>query len=295
MRSLRSRRTKSDPAPSRWAYKLQRVMLTPGVRFMLRAGIPFALVAGLGTMYLSDPARQAKIQDTVAEMRDAIETRDEFMVKLMAVDGASPDVAQDIRTLLPLEFPISSFDLDLAALRETVAQLEVIKDVTLRIKSGGVLQVQVVEREPVVVWRTRDGLALLDETGVEVGEILIRAARSDLPLVAGEGAEDHVVEALTLFRTAQPLGERLRGLVRVGERRWDVVLNRDQRIMLPPQDAVQALERVIALTEAQDVLARDVAAIDMRLSERPTLKMNPRAVSEMWRISNPQQTEQAND
>ena len=70
----------------------------------------------------------------------------------------------------------------------------------------------------------------------------------------------------------------------MGERRWDVVLDRDQRILLPENAPVQALERVIALSEAQDILERDLAAVDMRIAARPTLRMNKAAVSEWWRI-----------
>ncbi|MFC6759445.1 hypothetical protein ACFQFQ_08000 [Sulfitobacter porphyrae] len=46
MRSLIRRKAptsvKADPAPSRWAWRMQRLMLTPGFRLMLRAGVPFA-------------------------------------------------------------------------------------------------------------------------------------------------------------------------------------------------------------------------------------------------------------
>ncbi|MFD2844725.1 cell division protein FtsQ/DivIB [Paracoccus cavernae] len=56
----------------------------------------------------------------------------------------------------------------------------------------------------------------------------------------------------------------MRGLERVGERRWDLVLDRGQRIMLPVDGPLPALERVIALDKAQDVLGRDVAVVDMR-------------------------------
>ena len=35
--------TLSDPAPSRWSYRFQRLMLTPGIVLMLRAGIPLCL------------------------------------------------------------------------------------------------------------------------------------------------------------------------------------------------------------------------------------------------------------
>lgn len=294
MRPLK-RRQNPDPSPSRWAYKAQRLMLTPSLRFMLRAGVPFLVMLALGTHFLSDPVRQDAINAKVAEMRNAIETRPEFMVNLMAIDGATDAVAQDIRTILPLDFPTSSFDLDLPAMRDVVAQLEVIKDVSIRIRPGGVLQIDVVERDPAVIWRTEDALVLLDVTGVEIAEELVRSSRPHLPLVAGMGADEAVPEALALYRAAGPLSPRLRGLVRMGERRWDVILDRDQRIMLPAEDPVPALERVIALSEAQDVLARDVALIDMRLAARPTLKMNPDALTQWWRITQPLRAEQTDD
>ncbi len=72
----------------------------------------------------------------------------------------------------------------------------------------------------------------------------------------------------------------------MGERRWDVVLTRDQRIMLPERDAVRALERVIVLDQVQDMLERDVVAVDMRLAERPTIRMRERAVEDWWRVKN---------
>ena len=102
--------------------------------------------------------------------------------------------------------------------------------------------------------------------------------------MVGEAANTRVPEALELFRTATPINARLRGLVRMGARRWDVVLDRDQRIMLPETQPVQALERVIALENAQEVLSRDVARVDMRLAQRPTVQMNKEATQEWWRI-----------
>ncbi len=47
-----SKRRKADPAPSRWSYRLQRLMLTPLFRFSLRLGVPFALTFSLGLFYL---------------------------------------------------------------------------------------------------------------------------------------------------------------------------------------------------------------------------------------------------
>lgn len=279
-----AKQAKSDPAPSRWAWRMQRLMLTPTFRFGLRVGLPFSLALVAGVIYLSDEARRGQLTEVYVNARSSIEQRPEFMVKLMAIDGAGDRLAAQVRAAVPVEFPISSFDLDLAALREMVTQLPGVKQVSLRIKPGGLLQVSVEPRVAVAIWRTEDGLVLVDLDGNTIGKIENRADRTDLPLLVGDAANTRVAEALELFRTATPLNTRLRGLVRMGARRWDVVLDRDQRIMLPETQPVQALERVIALENAQEVLSRDVARVDMRLAQRPTVQMNKEATQEWWRI-----------
>jgi cell division protein FtsQ len=271
---------RADPAPSRWAWRVQRLMLTPGIRLALRAGVPFCITLLAGTWYLADDGRRGAIELAVAEARASIETRPEFMVNLMAIDGAKDELAVYIRETLPLDFPVSSFDLDLDAMRASVSSVPAVKSAAIRIRPGGVLQIDVIQREAVALWRTDDGLALIDENGIYVAAATSRHARPDLPLIAGEGANERVREALELLQAAAPLGERLRGLVRMGERRWDVVLDRDQRIMLPEDEPQRALERVIALESAQDILTRDVARVDMRLGHRPTVQMTIEAAEE---------------
>ena len=284
MTPRRSFKARLDPAPSRWAWRMQRLMLTPGFRFGLRVGVPFTLTLLAGTIYLSDEDRRGAIGQKFAEVRRSIEERPEFMVKLMAIDGASKALSAQIRETVPLQFPLSSFDLDLAEVRARIAGLPGVRQASVRIRPGGMLQVDVVPRVPVALWRSDAALMLVDATGAAVRTAPSRAERADLPLIAGEGAADHVAEALDLVRAAAPLGERLRGLVRIGERRWDVVLDRDQRILLPETGALQALERVIALEGAQDVLARDVIQVDMRIAARPTVRMNKDATEEWWHV-----------
>ncbi len=273
-----------DPAPSRLKYRMERLMLTPLFRLLLRFGLPCLLTFGVASWWLSVEDNRMMITDTYAEMRAKVESRPEFMVNLMAVDGASDLVAEGIREMLPLDFPISSFDLDLEQMRETVVSLDPVKSARLYVRQGNVLQVDVVERIPVVLWRNDRGLQLLDNEGVLVGPAFVRSDWPDLPLIVGDGANTHVVEALDLVAAAEPLSARLRGLVRMGERRWDVVLDREQRILLPETEAVRALERVIAMDQAVDMLERDLLAVDLRLPNRPTLRMTDGAVRELVRI-----------
>ncbi|KNG95160.1 cell division protein FtsQ/DivIB [Pseudaestuariivita atlantica] len=275
---------RADPAPTRWQYRWARLKLSPLFRGFVRVGLPFGLTLGAGLWYFSDQDRRDAMNLMIADVRQEIETRPEFMVQMMAVDGAGDSVSEDIREIVPVDFPVSSFDLDLDAIRDTITSLEAVRTASVRIRPGGVLQVQVTERVPVILWRGPEGLELVDAEGIAVGAIAARDERPDLPLIAGLGAADAVDEALAILASAAPLADRMRGLERMGERRWDVVLDRGQRILLPADRPVGALDRVIAMDAAQDMLARDIAAIDLRLPGRPTLRLNDQSLKELWRI-----------
>lgn len=282
-----------DPAPSIWAYRMQRVMLTPHLRALLRVGLPtFVLLAATG-LYLSDEGRRAGVFGVFTDIREKFENRPEFRVTLASIEGCSDDLAQAVRARMALNLPQSSFDLDLDAARARIEELDAVKSAELRVRSGGVLQVLVTERTPVAVWRTAEGLTLIDETGHRVAGLYARSDRPDLPLLAGEGADVAAAEAQKLLTAAGPLTPRIRGLIRMGDRRWDIVLDRDQRVMLPAEDPVRALERLLALDQAQDIMARDLLVVDLRNDARPTLRLSPYAMNALRRTQglDPMETE----
>lgn len=276
---------KFDPAPSRWSYRYQRLMLTPLFRKTLRVGLPFALALGAGIMFFTDPNRQEALVQKVTDIREQIETRPEFMVQLLEVEGASAPVEEVIREVFPFKFPISSFDADLDAVRVLIEDLPAVADASVRIRKGGVLVAKVVERQPIALWRVQDGLNIVDVEGVVIGKVLEHPKLMEMPIIAGTGAEKAVPEALELSRAAKSLDAEVRGLVRIGERRWDVVMESGQRIMLPVDNPQQALERVIVLDDIKDMLNRDLSVVDMRIAERPTIRMNENAADDWWQVS----------
>lgn len=275
-----------DPRASRLKYRVERLMLTPFFRFTLRVLLPFGLCFGVGAAWFAVEENRTSFHLMLSEVRAAVENRPEFQVTLMAIDGASPEVAEAIRHEVPMDFPISSFDLKLDEMQQVVSALDAVKSSDLRVRQGGVLQVDVVERLPVVLWRNAEGLHLLDDEGIFVGPARARGDFADLPVIAGEQAELAVDEALRLYALTGPIRARLRGFERMGARRWDVVLDRDQRIMLPEQGAEQALQQAIAmaLTPTVDLLSRDLVAVDLRLPRRPTIRMTDEATQQMWQI-----------
>lgn len=272
-RQVLTERVKRDPAPSRLQYRLERMWLRPIWRRAARIGIPAVLVAVTAGIWLSDQDRRALLTGGVQQVMDKVQSRDEFQVRTMTVEGASPVVDKALRAMLPVDLPASSFDIDLTALRLQVMELDVIESIDLRIKPGGILSAVVKEREPAILWRHARGIEILDKTGHRVASVTSRDVRPDLPLIAGEGADLAVTEALALVDAAGPILPRVRGLVRRGERRWDLVLDHGQRIMLPATGALTALEAAMAIDRAQDMLGRDIAVVDLRNPSRPVMRL----------------------
>ena len=60
-----------------------------------------------------------------------------------------------------------------------------------------------------------------------------------------------------------------------------MILDRNQRILLPETKPVAAIERLIALHQANDLLGRDIFAVDLRTEHRPVLRLAPYAFNQL--------------
>jgi cell division protein FtsQ len=282
MRPLIARRgpvlTRPDPAPSRLTYRVQRLWLTPLFRALLRIGLPAFVVIAALLWYATDEQKVQALVDQVAEIRREIEDRPEFRINVLSIEGASPTVTEEVRATLALNLPVSSFDLDLAELRSRVEALPAVASASVRNAGGGSLTVEVVERVPALIWQARDGTSLIDAEGNFIAALSARQPEAPLPMIAGEAADRAVAEALDLIEAAHPLGDRLLGLVRMGERRWDVVLRDGPRILLPAEAPRAALDRVLLLHDVQEILDRDLLRIDLRNPGQLTVQLTPDAM-----------------
>ncbi|MEM6465802.1 MAG: cell division protein FtsQ/DivIB [Pseudomonadota bacterium] len=276
-----------DPAPSRLRYRLQRWWLTPHVRWTVRRGLPFVILLLAGAYVVTMPSVQEAAKRTLSDVRSHVAARPELQVTQMRMAGVPDQLRGPVDAAVGVSLPISTLDLKPLEIKARIEALDAVKAAQVRVDADGVLAIDVAVRVPRVVMRDGAALVLLDLDGHPVDRIAARADRADLPLIAGQSAGQHVREAMELLYIARPIAGRIRGLVRVGERRWDIVLDRDQAIRLPANGAAEALSRVIALNAADDILERDVTVWDMRDPRRPTLRLGPHAREELLRLRSP--------
>jgi len=276
--------TYADPSPSRTRYRFERIWLKPWVRRMVLVWFPAVILSATIWVVSGDPALRENLQNSWVEFRTDVAARPELQVTDVAFPSATDSLQQQILTVTGLTLPISVLDLDVGKVKAAIESLDAVKSVEVQVVGDGILEIRTVERAPELVWRDGDVLRLIDAEGRKVAIVARRSARGDLPLIAGESAVLAIEEAILILEAAEPISDRLRGLVRVGERRWDVVLDRGQTIMLPEFAPVTALQQVLKLHQTSDLLNRDVALIDMRDPSRPVLRLTDTAIAELRRL-----------
>jgi len=272
-----------DPAPSLLKYRLQRLWLRPSIRRSLTLGPPLLVLLLIAFFVGRSPSFQAQLIQASVDIRDAFVDRDEFRVTEIDISGASDALSSVVRNVSAIELPTSSLDLDVTKIREQIEALPSVSSAAVRIGPGGVLQIDLSERVPMLVWRASGKLKVLDQDGVVLGSVATRLDRPDLPLILGSGADGAVDEALALYAIASPVYDRIRGLQRVGKRRWNLVMERDLMILLPENGPKSALRRVMALHRSEDLLDRDLKTVDMRDNKKPILRLGDFAAGELRR------------
>lgn len=281
---MREVRPPRDYAPTRTGFRIRRLLRDQAFRKFATCWAPIILVmAGIAWV-----ASQAHLRDQITAAfeeakRDAL-GRPEFAITRLDIQGATPVVEAALRRQLGNTLGASSLSFDAEQARKRAEALGWVRSAQARLEAPRTLNVTVTLRTPALIWRRGEALTLLDASGAAIERLETRAAHPGLPLIAGLGANSPfaVNEAIRIFNEAGALGPRLRGLVRVGERRWNAVLHDGPVVMLPAKGALDAMAYVKALEQTPEKpLTKDVTAIDLRIKGRPTLRLGPDALQSL--------------
>ena len=98
-----------------------------------------------------------------------------------------------------------------------------------------------------------------------------------LPLVIGVGAAEAAEAFIAKIKNHPELASRVKGYMRVAERRWDVRLENGVTVKFPEAGEDQAIDELAAMDRDAGLLSRDIAAVDMRFAGRLVVQLTPEA------------------
>ena len=271
------RRFRSRIGRSVLIYRLRRLLLRPSMRLALRFAVVPMVLAG-GTAALAVNGHLDRLSEATRTATTWLRMQQGMMVVGVEIVSNLKELEGNVADVTGLSFPISPLDVDVAAIRNRIEALPAVSVARLHVRRDAILQINVEARPPALLWRISDGVFLIDADGRVIGKTDHRSDRPDLKLLAGEGADAAAPEALLILDAIESISDHVRGMIRIGQRRWDIVLDGNRRILLPAENAVAAAQRANAMCVSESLLARTLEVLDMRNPERPTIRMQTSAL-----------------
>lgn len=199
-----------------------------------------------------------------------------FAIEDVRVSGNQHTSEIDILQLLGLDGASSLLELDIAGARKALSELPWVESVEVRKIYPGTVEVMLKERQAYAIWQHGSDLSLIERSGSVIAPLRDNKFAS-LPLFVGRDAETAAAAIEDEFSKWPGIASRVKAFVRVAGRRWDVHLDNGVIVKLPEDHIAEALALLTRFDEEQQVLSRDIAAIDMRLPDRVTVRLTPEA------------------
>lgn len=193
-------------------------------------------------------------------------------IRIAGVTGAR---AQEVRAIVMPEGRHSILSLDPSEVKDRIESLDWVGAARVRRLWPSTLEIEVDRRQAYARWQEDGELSVIDANGERL--LAERAAEHvELPLVVGRGAGPAAEPLLIALEELPQVRSRLRAIVRVGERRWNVQLNSGTTVALPEQNPALALARLEGLQSEHRLLDRPVAELDMRAPGFLAVRVQPR-------------------
>ena len=197
----------------------------------------------------------------------------------LEISGLAQTTENDVLSVLDVDSGMPLLSINLADIQNKLEALPWVKQAeVMRVLPGG-LSINIIERIPYALAQYNGKVALIDRDGVEITDRGL-AAYSNLMLLVGKVPSQALEQLEEQKAKAGSLAGRIRSVVRVGNRRWDVIFDNGIRVKFPADDAKpygapEAWNKFIELDRTQQLLEREVTVVDLRLADKVIVRVTP--------------------
>ena len=252
---------------------MRRITPLKKKRALLRPILGFVLLFCLGiTAFLISPYGRPTVS-ALKKSYQAITDRAHLVLTQVQVEGHIRTSLTDINKTIGLTQGMPIFDIDLKTVQNQLKELPWIKSVILERHLPSTLFIRITEKEPIAVWQNNRKYLPLDTDGQPIQD-----TQTHLPhliLVVGEDAPAHTPDLLKALEDYPEIREKVRSAVRVGGRRWNLILNEVDGLIvkLPELDIAVALDRLQQAADQDKLLKKDLSMIDLRQPDRLIVRL----------------------
>ncbi|GLK82266.1 hypothetical protein GCM10017653_03350 [Ancylobacter defluvii] len=236
-----------------------------------------ALFAATGAYGLQRGGHMPQAIEIVQDMADGVANIAGFKIRTVNLSGQNHVSPGDILATAGVKPTSSLLTLDAEEARMRLEQLAWIKRATVQKLYPDRLDIQVVEREGFALWQKDGKINVIARDGTVIAPYSDDPRYIRLPVVVGEGAQNHVTEIVEALGLVPGVRDKVRAAIRVADRRWTLKMRNGIDVRLPETGMAGALQELAVLDRDKQLLTRDVTIIDLRLPDRVSVRLSDAA------------------
>lgn len=211
------------------------------------------------------------------EVVQTITAHSGFAVDEIQVSGNRETSEIDVLDRLELNGWTSLIGFNPDEARERIQSLPWVETATVRKTYPDSIEVKIVEREAFAIWQTAGQLNVIERSGRIIAPF-DGGRQASLPLIVGAGAPEGAISFIDRVAAYPELAARVKGYVRIGERRWDIRLENGITVKLPEFGEEAAMADLLQQQRENGLLDKDIAVVDMRIADRMVVQLTPGAM-----------------
>lgn len=279
----RHKRLATDPRPaSRFALFLRRLSVRMSTSRLGRRSASLLAIAVVGGFSAYGTVLGGHVEEAksiVIDVADAAGNLAGFKVKEVNIAGHNHVTPAQILATAGIKSSTSILFLNADEMRARLESLPWIASASVRKFYPDRIEIAVSERQAYALWQVNGELKVIARDGIPIAPYSDDPRYVQLPIVVGEGAQNHVGEIVDVLARLPALKEQVRAAIFVAERRWTLKTRNGIDVRLPEENLEGALVALMDLDREKKLLSRDITIVDLRLPDRVVVRQSDAAAA----------------
>ena len=262
----------NDPAPSRLAYKINRLLY----RFWFKSLLMIVFLASSALLakkvLYKNIDLNAEIRALSEESSSLYRGLTELSISKILVKGAREPLKKEIIILVQNAATKGFSALKAQALREKIQDINKVEKAFVKLSTDGLVFVEVIQRKEAVVYFNNHLYEVLDSNGIILSIKQDYQGLSSFPLLVGKDGQKNINELLSLVNEIGSYQSEVLYYEWVGERRWDVHMKNGLVFKLPENNLSEGLVVMRMFLNETDKLLKPIVSVDLRNIDKPIIK-----------------------
>ena len=262
----------NDPAPSKFSYKINRLLYRLWFKLLLMAVFLVLSVLLVKKILYENIDLNAEFRFLSEESTALYKGLTELSISRILVTGAQEPLKKEITSLIQNATTEGYSALKAQALREKIQSINKVEKAFVKFSTDGLVMVNVLEREEAVVFFNNDFYEVLDRKGVILSVSPDYVGLSGFPLLVGKDGSKNINALLSLVDDIGSFKSDVLYYEWVGERRWNIHMKNDLLIKLPENNLSKGLKVMRMFLHDTNNLLKPIGTVDLRNIDKPIIK-----------------------